>query len=301
MHNSDELFNLVFESNSRIMRFYKETILLNFKKNSKDNNALSARQFFILYIILYKKVNTITEISKHLNLSKANISILTSKLEDAGYVSRNKLLDIDSRISSLEVTELGKEVYNETSAKVGGLLADQVQKYEDGFSGFVDLLFDLKKCLKIDSSINEPEAIMLLGFIKLESIYEDIYNRILLDIDVKISIAEIKIIKLVAEHDNINFEGLTHYSALSYSTLSLQVKALVDRGFITKIKSREDGRVTYLKLTDLGKKIDDTFNNKKGDVILKVLSDSTTDEINFAYDTFSTLFKAMEIVEPVWL
>ncbi len=301
MQQSNDLFKLVLESDSRILRFYKETILANFKKNSKDNNALSARQFFIMFIILFKDVTTITEISKYLKLSKANISILTSKLEDVGYVTRNKQKDIDSRVSTLEVTELGRRVYDETNDKVTKLLVERIQKYEDGFPGFTNLLFDFKKALKIDESINEPEAILLLGFIRLGDIYEDIDNRILADRDDKISIAEIKIIKLLSELENVNFEVLTHYLSLSYSTLSLQVKALVDRGYINKVKSKDDGRVTYLELTDTGKQIGEFYESKKSEALAEYLSDYTTDELNFAAETFSTLFKAMEIVEPVWL
>ncbi len=301
MQHSKDMLKLVLESDSRIMRFYKETILLNFKKNSKDSNYLSARQFYILHIISYKKIKTITEISRYLNLSKANISILTTKLEEAGYVTRSKQKDVDSRVSNLEVTPLGHDVYNETAIKVGGLLTERIQKFEDGYPGFIKILFDLKKALLLDQSIEEPESIMLLGFIRLENIYEDIYSRVLADIDIKISIAEIKIIKILSELEHVNFEILTHYMALSYSTLSLQVKSLVDRGFINKVKSKDDGRVTYLELTDLGKKIDMFYDNKKEEALEDFLSNYTDEEINFAIVTFNTLFKVMEIVEPVWL
>ncbi len=298
MQHSNDMLNLVLESDSRIMRFYKETILLNFKKNSKDSNELSSRQFFILYLILYKDVKTITEISKYLSLSKANISILTSKLEDAGYVVRNKQKELDSRVATLEVTDLGMKVYKKTSIRVEKLLVERIQKYEDGFPGFTNLLYDFRKALLLDDTIEEPEAIMLLGFIKLESLYEDINNRILSDINVKISIAEIKIIKILAELENVNFEVLTHYSALSYSTLSLQVKSLVERGFVTKIKSQDDARITYLKLTELGKSVEVFYNDKKGEALADFLLGYTEEEIVFAAKTFSILFKAMDTVEP---
>ncbi len=301
MQRKNEIFSLVLESDSRIMRFYKETILVHFKKNSKDNNALSARQFFILYIILYRKINTITDISKYMKLSKANISILTTKLEEAGYVARNKQQDIDSRVSTLEVTDLGIEVYNETNIKIAALVTEKIEKYESGFPGFIDLLFNMKKCLSIDESINDPETVLLLVFIKLDSIYEDIYNRILAETTIKISIAEIKIIKLLSDLDNVNFETLTRYTALSYSTLSLQVKSLVDRGFIEKVKSKEDGRITYLELTDLGVEVDDFYEKTKGDVIASYLADDTIEHVNFAIETFTTLFRALDTVEPVWM
>ncbi len=301
MHRQNEVFSLILESDNRILRFYKETILLHFKKNSKDNNILSARQFFILYIILYRNVNTITDISKYLKLSKANISILVSKLESGGFVSRNKQMDIDSRISTIKVTDLGLEIYNETSVIVGGLLSEQIHKYEDGFQGFIDLLFDLKKCLRIDESIEEPEVVLMLGFTKLDSIYEDVYNRILAQTTIKISIAEIKIIKILNDLSEVNFEMLTRYTVLSYSTVSLQVKALEARGFITKVKSREDGRVTYLELTDKGKEINDFYENKKGEIIVEYLKDFTNEDINFLISTFKKLFTALDVVEPIWV
>ncbi len=301
MHRQNEIFSLVLESDSRIMRFYKEAILVHFKKNSKDNNVLSARQFYILYIILFKKINTITGISKYMGLSKANISILTTKLEEAGYIVRSKNQDIDSRVSTLEVTDEGIKVYNDTNSVVASLVAERIQKFESGFNGFIDLLFDIKICLSIDETINDPESILLLAFIQLDSIYEDVYNRILSQAKVKISIAEIKIIKLLSYLNDVNFEVLTRYTALSYSTLSLQVKSLVDRGVITKIKSREDARVTYLELTDLGREIDEFYERIKGEVITNYLENKTVEEVNFCIETFATLFKAMDQVEPIWM
>ncbi len=297
----NEIFGLVLESDNRILRFYKETVLLHFKKNSKDNNILSARQFFILYIIIFRKVNTITEISKYMKLSKANISILTTKLEEAGFVARNKQQDLDSRVSTLEVTELGAKVYNETNDIIVKLVNEKIEKYENGFEGFVDLLFDLKKCLDIDESINDPGAIMLIGFLNLDSIFEDVYNRILTEASSKISIAEIKIIRILSNFKDVNFEILTRHTALSYSTLSLQVKSLVERGFITKIKSKEDGRITYLKLTDLGYEVDEFYEKIKDDVIKAYLADKSKEQIDLAVKTFTSLINALDAVEPVWM
>ncbi len=299
MNRQNEVFRLVLESNGRIMRFYKENILLHFKKNSKDNNILSARQFFILYCIIYKKVNTITGISKYMLLSKANISILTTKLEEAEYLLRNKNEGVDSRVYSLEVTEAGLKVFNETSDIITSLVTEKIEKYENGFEGFTDLLFDLKTCLHIDESINDPESIMLLSFIKLDSIYEEIFNSILEKIPAKISIAEMKIIKILASDKEVNFETLTRLTALSYSTLSLQVKSLVERGYITKIKSMEDGRVTYLALTDSALDIVEDYYKFKGEVIISYLEFNTQEELEFAIKTFNTLFKALDAVEPV--
>ncbi len=83
--------------------------------------------------------------------------------------------------------------------------------------------------------------------------------------------------------------------SLSYSTLSLQVKGLVEKDFVTKVKSFDDGRITYLVLTDKGKEFIETFKLQKYEIVKNRLSHKPNSEVLDFVNVFENLFKIMDL------
>ncbi len=247
--NEYEIVDLILKYDNKIIRHYKQFILQNFKCNSKSTGILSERQYFILYIIIYKKINTITEIASFLHLSKANISILIKKLEENNFVVKEKESTFDSRVTKLFATEEGKKVFTDTRSQVSSIIKDTIIVHVVNNDDFESTLIYLKSTFNIDDKINEPEDILLLFFISIYQIISELYNNFLAEKNYPLSVAELKIFTTIAFFDNINFEGLTQSMGLSYSTLSLQVKKLEQSGYIIKHKDVADARITYLTLS----------------------------------------------------
>ncbi len=315
--NLEQVIDLILKYEDRILRQYRENILNNFKKNSKSEQTLSERQYFILYIILFKNIKTITEIANYLTLSKANISILTTKLEENGYIERDKGTTADSRVSIIKVTPKGEELFYEVRNNMVQSHEKLRHDFENANIDIDDVIYNLKRVTNIDQSTEDIEDIVRIVSMKLSNIFEEIYHSIIKLYDFELSVAEFKIIKKLGllngideEHSNdnknislsdplqyrnANFEILTEEMSLSYSTLSLQVKGLVEKGYVTKCKSFDDGRVTFLILTDKGKNVYDIFKKQKYEAVKARLSHKTEGEIVDFVAVFENLFKVMEI------
>lgn len=278
--DKEEVIRLLFEYDNKILKIYKKNISNNFKKNSNTKFLLSERQYYILYIILYKNINTTTDIAKYLSLSKANISILTTKMEEKGYLLRNKSVDKDSRVTILTVTELGEKTFENSKERISKEVKIFLDKNVDKDFNFYDIALELVNILGINEHFENRENFMILIFIRLHTFIQEVYAKFIKENNIDLSSAEIKIINTISLFNNVNFEILAESMALSYSTLSLQAKSLDEKGYIEKVKSKDDGRVTYLVLTGKGEEISLNFNQCKRLLIVEKLDTKTQKEIN---------------------
>ncbi len=292
----DEVIDLILKYEDRMLKQYRENILNNFRKNSKSEQVLSERQYFIMYIILYKEINTITDIANYLSLSKANISILTSKLEENGFIFRDRKESTDSRVSIIKVTEEGERNFREIRNRLSISLREKFQEYEEAQLDLRSTVNNLKRVTNISETTENVEDVLLLVSMKLNNIFEEIYYSIIKLHDYNLSVAEFKIIKTIGMLEKkTHFEVLTEVMCLSYSTLSLQVKGLVEKGFIEKKKSFDDGRVTYVVLSDKGHEVFETFKKQKYEIVKSRLSHKSNVEIIDFVNVFEGLFKIMEV------
>ncbi len=293
----EKVIDLIIKYEDKLLKHYRESLLTNFKKNSKSSQPLSERQYFILYVILYKEINTITDIAHYLNLSKANISILASKLEDNNYITRDKNSNVDSRVSTLVVTELGKNVFENARSQLALTVRNKIEQYKDTNIDLLDIFINLKRVVNIEEEINAAEDMFLLISMKINNIFEDVYTNIIKNKKLNLSVAEFKIIKTLDMLEKANFELLTEVMCLSYSTLSLQVKGLEKKGYISKEKCFDDGRVTFLTLTSSGQEVCNIFNKEKYTRITSRLSYKTKEEISDLVNVFNSLFIVLDALD----
>ena len=71
------------------------------------------------------------------------------------------------------------------------------------------------------------------------------------------------------------------------------VKDMEQRGYLQKIASDEDGRVTYLVITEAGKKLSQTYNAQFFAQLAPLLSDVSDEDALCAIRTIEKLYQAM--------
>lgn len=71
------------------------------------------------------------------------------------------------------------------------------------------------------------------------------------------------------------------------------VKEMENRGYLQKKASEEDGRVTYLTITDAGKKLSQTFNGQFFAQLAPLLADISDEDAACTVKTIDALYRVM--------
>ena len=92
--------------NMNILCWNRAHIEKSFNINGKTKErALTIRQFHVLMFIKNANIHTLSEIAKWFSISKSSMSIMLSKLEKLGYLTRKQEADMDGRKVSGTLTE----------------------------------------------------------------------------------------------------------------------------------------------------------------------------------------------------
>lgn len=71
------------------------------------------------------------------------------------------------------------------------------------------------------------------------------------------------------------------------------VKEMEDKGFLKKTTSDADGRITYLSITEAGKKLPQTYNDRFFSQLAPLLTDISQEEANCTIRTIEKLYQVM--------
>ena len=71
------------------------------------------------------------------------------------------------------------------------------------------------------------------------------------------------------------------------------VKEMEDKGFLKKTTSDADGRITYLSITEAGKKLSQTYNDRFFSQLAPLLTDISQEEANCSIRTIEKLYQVM--------
>lgn len=293
----DDVFEIILENDNKLLRYYRHKILNNFKKNSKSTPTLSERQYCIMYLIIYRNINKVTELAQFMDLSKANISILVSKLVDNKFLVRQKNEDSDSRVTILAATDEGRDAFNQ----IRECLVVDVNILIDKGNSFENVVLEFAKILEnifyIDTKPDNIQDFIIFVAIRINRYYENMYSNLIKQNGLDLSVSEIRIIKTLGLNGSLNFEALADVMGISDSTLSLQVKNLQDRDYITKQKSEIDGRIMYLTLSENGIDINNRLKTYKREIIHKRLEKKTELEFMNVQKTLLDIFSLFDSFE----
>ncbi len=103
------------------------------------------------------------------------------------------------------------------------------------------------------------------------------------------SMASFRYIEEIYNLKNPTFVELTNQLNYSKPTVTLMVAKLIEKGFVTKTKSKGDGRVFFLGLTTKGEKIIESYNKVYASFINEISSRYNNKEM----DTLISLLKRM--------
>lgn len=90
---------------------------------------------------------------------------------------------------------------------------------------------------------------------------------------------QITVIKIVAHEKKVTVSELCEKMSLSKGTVSGIVTRLEDAGYVQKLRSEEDKRVTYIVFTDKGKAFAKEYKDTMNNSFNKIVENLTKDEI----------------------
>lgn len=112
---ADELFSLVIGLNRKVMN--PDAIMRDL--------PMTPSQFKIIFYLIHCGSQPVSQIGKHLGISKSNMTPLIDRLIDQGYVHRYED-PTDRRIIRVEITEKAKDFFKNQRQKVKGMLVDKL-------------------------------------------------------------------------------------------------------------------------------------------------------------------------------
>ncbi|NLK36587.1 MAG: MarR family transcriptional regulator [Epulopiscium sp.] len=121
-----DLARMMCEFYLKLARWSKSYYLKNFNINGKGNYAITMRQFQILILLYDLGVETISELSELLAISKSSLSLTISKMVSEGYIRREMPSTTeDGRRVFFYVTEKGLQVLDESK----NLMIESLSQY----------------------------------------------------------------------------------------------------------------------------------------------------------------------------
>lgn len=109
-----EIAKQLMALNMNILCWNRAHLEKSFNINGKTKEgALTIRQFHVLMFIKSTNIHTLSEIAKWFSTSKSSMSIMLSKLEKLGYLTRKQEEGMDGRKAFFHLTTKGEEAVAE--------------------------------------------------------------------------------------------------------------------------------------------------------------------------------------------
>ena len=129
--------------NYRFMRWMAKNYNVNFNKNRRSSYGLTKNQFGILALINTLETPTLSELIHYTGVSKGSMSFALSKLEEEGYIAKEKEQDKgDRRKTFLIVTGKGHLALEETFQQISEMLSHIFNKLNDEQKQDLNFVFD---------------------------------------------------------------------------------------------------------------------------------------------------------------
>lgn len=114
-----EIAKQLIALNMNILCWNRAHLEKSFNVNGKTKEgALTIRQFHVLMFIKGAQIHTLSEIAKWFSTSKSSMSIMLSKLEKLGYLTRKQEAGMDGRKAFFHLTQKGEEAVAEAEENV---------------------------------------------------------------------------------------------------------------------------------------------------------------------------------------
>ncbi len=101
------------------------------------------------------------------------------------------------------------------------------------------------------------------------------------------------VLKLQTLNERVRVSDISDMLNLPRPGVTRTVKDMVEKGYLNKMASDEDGRVIYLSVTQKGMALSDKYDQKFFGMLSDVLSDISDDEALCTISTIEKMYSAM--------
>lgn len=99
--------------------------------------------------------------------------------------------------------------------------------------------------------------------------------------------------KLQNNKEKIKVSDISDTLGLPRPGVTRTVKEMEKKGYIRKYASKEDGRITYIEITDKGEALSDKYDKNYYDRLLKYLDDISDEEADCMIETIKKFYDVM--------
>ena len=102
-----------------------------------------------------------------------------------------------------------------------------------------------------------------------------------------------RIIELQEVHEKVKVSDLSSALNLPRPGVTRTVNSMVEKGYLNKMSSKEDGRVTYIEISDKGMDLFEKFNRDFFKDLSLSLSHISVEEADIMIDTIEKFYQVM--------
>ena len=100
--------------------------------------------------------------------------------------------------------------------------------------------------------------------------------------------------KLQEKNENVKVSDISDMLKLPRPGVTRTVKEMESKGYLTKTTSKEDGRITYITITDKGERLSDKYDKNYYSRLSEYFSDITDEEADCTIQTIQKFYKVMD-------
>lgn len=100
--------------------------------------------------------------------------------------------------------------------------------------------------------------------------------------------------KLQEKNENVKVSDISDMLKLPRPGVTRTVKEMESKGYLTKTTSKEDGRITYITITDKGEQLSDKYDKNYYSRLSEYFSDITDEEADCTIQTIQKFYKVMD-------
>lgn len=102
-----------------------------------------------------------------------------------------------------------------------------------------------------------------------------------------------RIIELQEVHEKVKVSDLSSVLNLPRPGVTRTVNSMVEKGYLNKMSSKEDGRVTYIEISDKGMALFEKFNREFFNDLSSSLNHISIEEADIMIDTIKKFYQVM--------
>lgn len=102
-----------------------------------------------------------------------------------------------------------------------------------------------------------------------------------------------RVIELQKTHERVKVSDLSSALNLPRPGVTRTVSSMVEKGYLNKISSKEDGRVTYIEISDKGMALFEKFNREFFNDLSSSLNHISIEEADIMIETIEKFYQVM--------